>query len=85
MTRRCSAPCCSLAVGLSLWASFALTWFFLAIAAWARKEEVMRSVGFLAMFPLMFASSAFVPVGALPTWLQVVAAINPMTYAVAPP
>lgn len=67
---------------LALLVSWSLTWVFLAIASWVRKEEVMQSVGFLAMFPLMFASSAFVPLDALPTWLQVVARINPLTYAV---
>jgi ABC-2 type transport system permease protein len=67
---------------LALAVSWALTWVFLAIAAWLRNEESMQTVGFLAMFPLMFASSAFVPLAALPTWLKVVATINPLTYAV---
>ncbi|MBA8823726.1 ABC-2 type transport system permease protein [Saccharopolyspora lacisalsi] len=67
---------------LALLVSWSLTWVFLAIASWVRKEEVMQSIGFLAMFPLMFASSAFVPLDALPTWLRVVATINPLTYAV---
>lgn len=70
------------ALALALFVSWALTWIFLAIASWVRKEEVMQSIGFVAMFPLMFASSAFVPLDALPTWLQVVASINPLTYAV---
>lgn len=70
------------ALGLSLLVSWSLTWIFLAIASWVRKEEVMQSVGFLAMFPLMFASSAFVPLDVLPSWLKVVATINPLTYAV---
>ncbi|WP_017973221.1 ABC transporter permease [Actinopolyspora halophila] len=67
---------------LALLVSWSLTWVFLAIASWVRKEEVMQSVGFLAMFPLMFASSAFVPLDALPGWLRIVARINPLTYAV---
>ncbi|ASU77494.1 ABC transporter permease [Actinopolyspora erythraea] len=67
---------------LALMVSWSLTWVFLAIASWVRKEEVMQSVGFLAMFPLMFASSAFVPLDALPNWLSVVARVNPLTYAV---
>ncbi|WP_163512864.1 ABC transporter permease [Fodinicola acaciae] len=67
---------------LALAVSWALTWVFLAIAAWLRNEESMQTVGFLAMFPLMFASSAFVPLASLPTWLKVVATINPLTYAV---
>jgi ABC-2 type transport system permease protein len=67
---------------LALAVSWALTWVFLAIASWLRNEEAMQTVGFLAMFPLMFASSAFVPLAALPIWLKVVATINPLTYAV---
>jgi ABC-2 type transport system permease protein len=70
------------ALALALLVSWSLTWVFLALACWLRKEEVMQSVGFLAMFPLMFASSAFVPLAALPTWLRAVATINPLTYAV---
>lgn len=55
---------------------------FIAAGAWLRNAEVMQMVGFLLMFPLMFASSAYVPVGNLPGWLQAVAHVNPMTYAV---
>lgn len=67
---------------LALLVSWSLAWVFLAIASWVRKEEAMQSIGFLAMFPLMFASSAFVPLQALPEWLQIVAKINPLTYAI---
>jgi ABC-2 type transport system permease protein len=67
---------------LSLFVAWSLTWVFLALACWVRKEEVMQSIGFLAMFPLMFASSAFVPLNALPVWLRAVGTINPLTYAV---
>jgi ABC-2 type transport system permease protein len=67
---------------LALAVSWSLSWVFLAIGAWLRNAEAMQSVGFLAMFPLMFASSAFVPVDGLPGWLRVFATINPLTYAV---
>jgi ABC-2 type transport system permease protein len=67
---------------LALAVSWALSWIFLAVGAWVRNAESMQSVGFLAMFPLMFASSAFVPIDGLPVWLRVVATINPLTYAV---
>jgi ABC-2 type transport system permease protein len=67
---------------LALAVSWALSWIFLAVGAWVRNAESMQTVGFLAMFPLMFASSAFVPVDGLPVWLRVVATINPLTYAV---
>ncbi|GAA4857632.1 ABC transporter permease [Saccharopolyspora rosea] len=70
------------ALALALLVSWALAWIFMAIAVWVRKEEVMQTVGFFAMFPLMFGSSAFVPINAMPGWLQVIATINPLTYAV---
>ncbi|GAA2671425.1 MULTISPECIES: ABC transporter permease [Actinosynnema] len=67
---------------LSLAVGWGLGWVFLAVGAWLRNTELMQTVGFLAMFPLMFASSAYVPVGNLPGWLQAVATINPLTHAV---
>lgn len=68
------------ALGLAV--GWGLGWIFIAAGAWLRNAEIMQMVGFLLMFPLMFASSAYVPIGGLPGWLQVVARVNPMTYAV---
>jgi ABC-2 type transport system permease protein len=67
---------------LGLVVGWGLGWLFIAAGAWLRNAEVMQMVGFLLMFPLMFASSAYVPISGLPGWLQVVAHVNPMTYAV---
>ncbi len=36
----------------------------------------------LVQLPLLFASTAFVPMDALPGWLQVVSSVNPTTYGV---
>lgn len=36
----------------------------------------------LALFPLLFFSGAFYPVENLPTWLEVLARVNPLSYAV---
>ncbi|MER0241882.1 ABC transporter permease [Streptomyces sp. HSW2009] len=60
---------------------WAMMWIFLALAAWLRSAEAMQSASYLITFPLMFASSAFVPVERLPGWLQVLATVNPLTYA----
>ncbi|XVS65740.1 ABC transporter permease [Actinosynnema sp. CA-299493] len=70
------------ALALALAVGWGLGWVSLAIAAWLRNAELMQTVGFLVMFPLMFASSAYVPVSGLPGWLQVVADVNPLTFAV---
>lgn len=67
---------------LGLVVGWGLGWIFIAAGAWLRNAEIMQMVGFLLMFPLMFASSAYVPVSGLPGWLQAVAHVNPMTYAV---
>jgi len=70
------------AVALALVIGWGLGWVFLALACWLRNAEAMQGVGFVVMFPLMFASSAFVPVSGLPGWVRVVATVNPMTYGV---
>jgi hypothetical protein len=67
-------------IGLSV--GTGLSWVFLALASWVRNVELMQMLGFMLIFPLMFASSAFVPVSGLPSWLQVIATINPLTYAI---
>jgi ABC-2 type transport system permease protein len=67
---------------LTLAVGWALSWAFLAIGACLRRTEPMQNISVLAMVPLMFASSAFVPVSELPTWIQVIANVNPLTYAV---
>ncbi|MEU7137638.1 ABC transporter permease [Streptomyces sp. NPDC046261] len=67
---------------LSTFVIWGLIWVFIALAAWLRKVEVMSSISVFFMFPLMFASSAFVPLDNLPTWLRAVAQVNPVTHAV---
>ncbi|WP_024877513.1 ABC transporter permease [Saccharomonospora piscinae] len=71
-----------LSVLLTLLIVWALIWIFIALATWLRNIEMLSSIGFLVTFPLMFASSAFVPLHILPGWLQFIATINPVTYAV---
>ncbi|RZS31126.1 ABC-2 type transport system permease protein [Herbihabitans rhizosphaerae] len=70
------------ALALALVIGWGLAWVFLALAAWVRNLEVMQMIGMVAMFPLMFASSAFVTTDSLPGWLRVIAEINPLTYAI---
>jgi ABC-2 type transport system permease protein len=67
---------------LALMVGCALGWLFLAFGTWLRRAEPMQNISFIALFPLMFASSAYVPVADLPPWLQVVAKVNPLTLAV---
>ncbi|PRX51377.1 ABC-2 type transport system permease protein [Prauserella shujinwangii] len=69
------------ALAVAVLVAWTLTWIFLALGSWLRDVEMMQSIGVISVFPLMFASSAFVPVHAFPGWLQVVAMANPMSHA----
>lgn len=42
------------------------------------------AVIFVTNLPLLFASTALVPLDFMPSWLQVVASLNPLTYAIEP-
>lgn len=42
------------------------------------------AVIFVTNLPLLFASTALVPLSFMPQWLQVVASLNPLTYAIEP-
>jgi ABC-2 type transport system permease protein/oleandomycin transport system permease protein len=57
----------------------ALSWIFAFVALTVRGAEAAQSAGFVAIFPLVFASSVFVPVDSMPNWLQVFAEISPVT------
>ncbi|MEA2396555.1 MAG: type transport system ATP-binding protein [Thermoleophilaceae bacterium] len=58
---------------------FALSWIFAFVALAVRGAEAAQSAGFVAIFPLVFASSVFVPVSTMPDWLQTFAKLSPVT------
>ena len=58
---------------------FALSWIFAFVALTVRGAEAAQTAGFVVIFPLVFASSVFVPVSTLPAWLQAFARISPVT------
>jgi ABC transporter DrrB family efflux protein len=57
----------------------ALSWIFAFVALMVRGAEAAQSAGFVVIFPLVFASSVFVPVSTMPDWLQAVAEVSPVT------
>jgi ABC transporter DrrB family efflux protein len=59
----------------------ALSWIFAFVALTVRGAEAAQTAGFVVLFPLVFASSVFVPVSTLPNWLQAVAKVSPVTLA----
>ena len=61
---------------------FAFSWIAALIGLSVPNAEVAQSAGFIWLFPLTFASSAFVPVDSMPDWLQAFADVNPVTQTV---
>lgn len=52
------------------------------VALVTRDREATIMIANLLTFPLLFVSSAFVPLDVLPNWIQTVAIVNPITYGV---
>jgi ABC transporter DrrB family efflux protein len=57
----------------------ALSWIFAFVSLVVRGAESAQTAGFVILFPLVFASSVFVPVQTLPDWLQKIAKVSPVT------
>ena len=69
-------------MGILLLFGYAFSWVFALLGLLVSSPESANSVGFIAVFPLTFISSAFVPVESMPSGLQWFAEINPFTVVV---
>ncbi|HYV14401.1 MAG TPA: ABC transporter permease [Conexibacter sp.] len=68
--------------GVLLLFGYAFSWVFALLGLLVSSPESANSLGFIAVFPLTFISSAFVPVASMPAALQWFANINPFTIVV---
>ncbi len=68
--------------GILLLFGYAFSWVFAWLGLIVSSPESANSVGFIAVFPLTFISSAFVPVDSMPDVLQWFADVNPFTIVV---
>jgi ABC transporter DrrB family efflux protein len=64
--------------GLCVAFGFAFTWLFVFLGLVAGNAQAAQGMS-LMVFPLTFVSSAYVPVGSMPGWLQPVAENQPIT------
>jgi ABC-2 type transport system permease protein/oleandomycin transport system permease protein len=69
-------------IGLLLLFGYAFSWVFALLGLLVSSPEAANSLGFIAVFPLTFISSAFVPVESMPAGLRWFAEINPFTIVV---
>lgn len=70
------------ALVLALLFGLAFSWISALIGLLVGDVEAAQAASFVWVFPLVFASSVFVPVGSMPDWLQHFAANNPITLTV---
>ena len=69
-------------MGLLLLFGYSFSWIFATVGLTVRDPESAQAVAFPVMAPLVFASSAFVPVGSMPGWLQAWAQNQPVSVTI---
>jgi ABC transporter DrrB family efflux protein len=80
--RDTTVPEVLLGVLLLILFGYAFSWVFALLGLLVESPEAANSVGFIAVFPLTFISSAFVPTQSMPAALEWFAGINPFTIVV---
>ena len=71
-----------LAFALVLAFAYVFSWISAFVGISVRNPETAQSVGFIWVFPLVFASSAFVPTSHMPAAVHAFADVNPVTLVV---
>ena len=61
---------------------YAFSWIFAFVALSTNSAEGAQALGFILIFPLSFASSAFVPPESMPSAIETFAEINPFSTVV---
>jgi ABC-2 type transport system permease protein/oleandomycin transport system permease protein len=67
------------AIALTALFGYAFSWISAWIGLMVKDVETANVAGFVWLFPLTFASSAFVPLNSMPGWLQAFARHTPVT------
>lgn len=71
-----------IAIGLAVLLGYALMWVMAMIALIAKESEAVQMAGMVFIFPLTFASSAFVPTATMPAGLKWFAERSPVTQSI---
>lgn len=62
--------------------ALAVTSVFVGLAYWVPGHGTFFAITGFITLPLLFMSNAFVPLDTMPGWMEVVARVNPLTYAI---
>lgn len=68
------------AIGMMLLFGYAFSWISAFIGLSVKNVETAQSAGFIWVFPLVFASSIFVPVDSMSRYVRAFAVHNPVSY-----
>lgn len=71
-----------LITGILLLFTFTISWTAAIMGLVAKTVESVQWIGFFFVFPLTFASAAFVPTASMPTWLRLFAEHQPVTQVI---
>src|SRR3989344_5269828 len=71
-----------MAIVLAVLFGAAFSWISATIGLFVKEVETAQVAGFIWVFPLVFASSIFVPIPSMPSWLQAFAKHSPITVTV---
>ena len=69
-------------IGIILLFTFAFSWLSAIVGVLAKSVEAVQWLTFVIVFPLTFASNAFVPVSSFPSWMQGFAEYQPISQIV---
>lgn len=70
------------ALGIGFLLAVAFSSFGVSIATRIHSMEGFQMIMAVLMLPIIFLSGAIYPVSAMPSWMKILAYINPLTYAV---
>lgn len=71
-----------LALAVVFFFSFSISWIGVLVGLAARSPEAVQGMMFVVVFPLTFASSAFVPTDSMPSWLRGFAQHQPVSVVI---
>jgi oleandomycin transport system permease protein len=67
---------------LAILFALCLAWAPMLVGLTARSERAVQGIVFMTLFPLTFASNAFVPTETMPDWLAAFADANPLSHLI---
>ena len=70
------------AMALVVLFAFGLAWVFTTVGLLMRSPNAVMNTGFMALFPLLFISNAFVPPETLPSAIEAFVDVNPFSHLV---